>query len=68
MAFSTWLKFQAGISAPRFSAALAVLVNEMPTLAVTVWFFVVSKVRYRPPGFVAVVCGAAAALVPCTVG
>ena len=47
---------------------MTVLVNEMPTLAVTVWFFVVLKVRYRPSGFVTGACSAGAASVPCTVG
>src|ERR1700761_9580066 len=39
----------------------------MPTLAVTVWFLVVSKVRNTPSGLVTVVCGDAV-LAPCTVG
>src|ERR1700749_1764652 len=39
----------------------------MPTLAVTVWFLVVSKVRKTPSGLVTAVCGEAG-LAPCTVG
>src|SRR4051794_11197222 len=39
----------------------------MPTLAVTVWFVVVSKVRYMPSGFVTVVCGAWT-VAPCATG
>src|ERR1700759_3536711 len=39
----------------------------MPTLAVTVWFLVVSKVRKTPSGLVTAVCGDAV-LAPCTVG
>lgn len=54
-------KVRSAFSASRLACALPVDTQEMPTLACTTWFAVVSKVRYSPLGPAG--CGAASCAV-----